>query len=281
MEEKIKGSLTIAEWADKADDVAMGARILATETALLHSHIAGTEMSTKQLLVGIVVFIKQVMQDKKRLAELSILAGVRRITMPKNFDPTKVKNGEANPALFLSRLLVGTEENGKWMPSVYAAKNFPNALRWLINAAKEETDFDAIMTVLESATTKVGKDKIVRGVEAAKALDRVANGKPRKTTKTFAVQVPREADRVKPVATFTADEALFPVDENGYGLGTIRSLGNGKFGIFFGVAEDAETAGLIYDGFKEHEDSLQFTQIVTKPLTKANFSRTESAPARI
>ena len=215
------------------------------------------------------------------MAELVILAAVRGITMPKNFDHTKVKNGEANPALFLTRLLIGTEDNGKWMPSVYAAKNFPNALRWLIGAAQNETDFDAIMAVLESAQTKVGKDKVVRGVEAAKALDRVANGKPRKTTKTFTVQVPREADRVKPVATFTADEALFPVDENGYGLGTIRSLGNGKFGIFFGVAENAETAGLIYDGFKEHEDSLQFSQTVTKPLTKANFSRTETAPASV
>ncbi|MGY5808448.1 hypothetical protein ACXHXG_12090 [Rhizobium sp. LEGMi198b] len=274
-------SLTIAEWAKEPEDVFAGASIVMTATANLHQLQTKVELSTKELLVTAVVFIKTVMRDKRRMNEFDILARARGITPPKNFDPSKAVNGKVNPMLFVSRALIGEIVDGKWMPSAYAAKNFPNALRWLMANATEELDFDGIMSVLENAKTKVGRDKTIKGVEAAKAMDRAEHGAKRNSTKTYTVSVPREVDRLKPIATFNADEALFPVDDNGYGVCTIRKLDDGKFGIYFGSAENAEVAGIIYDGFKEHETDLQFTSPVTKSLTKSNFRPQAAASAAV
>lgn len=235
-------------------DLATEVKSLEAATSKLHRSIAATQMTSKEIMVAVVLVMKAISGSKELMKEFRDFASVRKVTIPKDFDPSKPKNGSSNPALVAVRVLVGEfNEAGAWVPSIYAAKNFPGVIRWLNKAV--ETSAEGLTSVLENAKAKVGAKKTVSGVEAAKALDRDEHGEKR-VVKTSKVYIPRGVDRLKPLATFRADPSLFPVNDEGFGVGTIRLLSDGSFGIFFGGTEgiDVESAWAL--GYEAHEETL-------------------------
>ncbi|MBB2905818.1 hypothetical protein FHR76_002200 [Rhizobium sp. RAS22] len=235
-------------------DLAVKAKSLETATSKLHGHIAATQMTSKEIMIAVSLVMKAISGSKEVLKEFRDLAHARKVSVPKDFDPSQPKNGSNNPALIVVRVLVGEfDANGVWVPSIYAAKNFPGVVRWLNKAV--ETSAEGLASVLENAKAKVGAKKTVSGIEAAKRLDRDEHGEKRdgKTTKTY---IPFGVSRLRPIATFKADPKLFPVNDQGFGVGTIRLLGDGTYGIFFGSADgtDVETTWAL--GFEAHEETL-------------------------
>lgn len=248
------GSLTFADWANQPEDLSAAAGILAQETSNLHGYVDKAAMSSREIIIHLVVLGKLVMVDPALIKQCVDFAKARKVTLPKDFDLLS-SDGNANHWLAFCHLFVGEfDEKDVWVPSVYAAKNFPGAMRQL--SAYEESDVAGLTSILENMTAKVGKNKVVRGVEAAKALDRDKHGKRRKVASSSHVYIPRAVDKLKPVATFRADPSLFPVDEDGFGVGTIRSLGDGKFGVYFGSDEDTDIAAIVTAGYECHKQSL-------------------------
>lgn len=253
MEAKI-GSLTFVDWANQPEDLRAAASIIAQETSDLHGYLNQAAMSSRDIIIHMVVLGKLIMGDPALIKQCVDLAKARKVTLPKDFDLLS-SDGNANHWLASCRLFVGEyDEKGVWVPSVYAAKNFPGAMRQL--STYEESDVAGLTSVLENMSAKVGKSKVVRGVEAAKALDREKHGKRRKVASSSQVYIPRALDKVKPVATFRADPSLFPVDEDGFGVGTIRSLGGDKFGVYFGSDEDTDIATIVTAGYECHKQNL-------------------------
>lgn len=248
------GSLTFADWANQPEDLGAAAGIIAQATSDLHGYLNQAAMSSREIIIQVVVLGKLVMGDPALIKQCVDLAKVRKVTLPKDFNLLS-SNGDANHWLPFCRLFVGEyDDKGVWVPSVYAAKNFPGAMRQL--STYEESDVAGLTSVLENMSAKVGKNKVVRGVEAAKALDRDKHGKRRKVASSSQVYIPRAVDKVKPVATFRADPSLFPVDEDGFGVGMIRSLGDGQFGVYFGSDEDTDIAAIVTAGYECHKQNL-------------------------
>lgn len=250
-------SLTFTNWALKPTNLADAAGIIRQETNGLHGYLNSAEISSKDIIINVVVLAKMISGDAALAGQFLDLAASRKITLPKPYDPLASAGKGSNPMLWLCRVFVGDfDEAGRWVPSVYAAKNFPGAMRHLATFA--EADVDGLRTVLDNMTAKVGKSKVVRGIEAAKALDRDANGKPRKSASKAVI--PIGVGRVRPFMTFKADTIMFPVNGDGYGLCVIKDLGDGKFGILMGADESLEVEEIVAASFESHRDRLPKTE---------------------
>lgn len=261
-------SLTFTNWAKKPTKLADAADIIRQETNRLDGYLNSAEISSKDIIINVVVLAKMISGDAALAGQFLDLAASRKITLPKPYDPLTTGGNGTNPMLWLCRVLVGEfDEAGRWVPSVYAAKNFPGAMRHLATFA--EADVDGLRTVLENMTAKVGKSKVVRGIEAAKALDRDANGKPRKSAAKASISY--GVSKLQPVLTFKADISMFPVNGDGFGVCVIQHLGDGKFGILMGADETLEVEEIVAASFESHRDKLpKAKDLKSVPMSKVS-----------
>ncbi|MDQ1183160.1 hypothetical protein [Agrobacterium larrymoorei] len=249
---------------------------IASLSVVLDGHLNSVTLTTKEIIAAAVALMKSVLGDETAMAWFLALAKARNITIPDGFDPSMPLNNGNNPWLYICRVLVGSTDNlGRWVPSMYVQKNLPGVMRWL-SKNSVEMDAEGLKTALESASFKVGK-KVLKGLEAAKYMDRSVNGTPRKVSTPVRYQVPREVDKLKAVAEFEADKRLFPVDKDGYGIATVRHLGGNKFGIYFGNERDQDVAEIIERSFEFHKKTLEKSPARTVDLTKTKVVSSTTA----
>jgi hypothetical protein len=253
-----------------------GAANIASLSVVLDGHLNSVALTTKEIIASAVALMKSVLGDETAMAWFLAIAKARNITLPEGFDPSMPINNGNNPWLYVCRVLVGTTDNlGRWVPSMYVQKNLPGVMRWL-SSNSVETDVEGLKTVLESASVKVGK-KVLKGLEAAKYIDRSTNGKTRKVVAPVRVEVSRDVDELKPVASFSADQKLFPVNKHGYGLATIRHRGDGKFTILFGNEKELDVGEIIVRSFEFHKKTLEKSPDRTVDLSKAKVMSATTA----
>ena len=88
-------------------DLAVEAKLLEAATSKLHGSIATTQMTSKEIMVAVALVMKAISGSKERIKEFRDLAAIRKVSLPKDFDPSLSKNGSNNPALPVVRVLVG------------------------------------------------------------------------------------------------------------------------------------------------------------------------------
>lgn len=264
---------TKAQQKTQIEILANSAADIATLSGELDGHLNSVAMTTKEIIALVVALMKSLMGDETAMAWFLALAKDRNITIPDGFDPFEALDNGNNPWLYVCRVLVGITDNlGRWVPSMYVQKNLPGVMRWL-SKNSVEMDAEGLKTALESASVKVGK-KVLKGLEAAKYMDRAQNGKPRKVVAQARVEVPRAVDKLKPVVEFSADAKLFPVDDEGYGIATIRRLGDGKFGVFFGNEKALDVGEIIGRSFEFHKKTLEKKPARTVDLSNVRIEAT-------